>query len=78
MGKTWTIYLLAFVIGAAATAAPFLISGHLAHLDEAARGEETMGPGMTTFLGVLAAPVGGAVALVATWWYRPRRPSAGN
>lgn len=73
-----TIYVLSFLIGALAIAAPFLISGHLAHLDEVARGEQTMGPGMTTFLGILAAPVGGAAALGITWWFRRRKHSSGH
>lgn len=73
MEKTVLICLLSFVVGAAATAVPFLISGHYAHLDEAARGEETMGPGITTFLGLLASPVGGIVAVVVALWILRRR-----
>lgn len=73
MGKTILICLLSFVVGAAATAAPFLIAGHFAHLDEAARGEETMGPGITTFLGLLASPVGGIIAVVIALWLSKRK-----
>jgi len=79
MGKTVLICLLSFVVGAAATAAPFLIAGHFAHIDEAARNEETMGPGITTFFGLLAAPVGGTVAmLVGLWANRTRERKADN
>ncbi|MEZ6131194.1 MAG: hypothetical protein R3C59_21175 [Planctomycetaceae bacterium] len=67
------ICLLSFVVGAAATAAPFLIAGHYAHLDEAARRRETMGPGMTTFMGLLAAPAGGIVAVAFTLWLLRRQ-----
>lgn len=67
------ICLLSFVIGAVATAAPFLVSGHYAHLDEAARKQETMGPGITTFLGLLASPVGGIVAVVIALWFLKRK-----
>lgn len=68
MGKTVLICLLSFVVGAVATAAPFLIAGHFAHLDEAARKQETMGPGITTFMGLLASPIGGIVAVVIALW----------
>lgn len=64
MGKIVLICTLLFVVGALATAAPFLISGHFAHLDEAARREETMGPGITTFFGLLVSPLGGIVAVL--------------
>ena len=73
MGKTILICLLSFVVGAVATATPFLISGHFAHLDETARGEETMGPGITTFWGLLASPVGGIVAAVIVLWLLKRK-----
>ena len=73
MGKAVLLSLIGFVVGAVATAAPFLIAGHFAHLDEAARGEETMGPGITTFMGLLAAPVGGIVAVVMALWLLKRR-----
>lgn len=73
MAKTILICLLSFVVGAAATAAPFLIAGHFAHLDEAVRGQETMGPGITTFMGLLAGPVGGIVAVVIALWFVRRR-----
>ena len=68
---------LCFIVGAAITAAPCLLSGHFAHIDEAARGEETMGPGITTAFGLLAAPVGGVVAVLVALWLgkRKRRPS---
>ncbi|MEZ5945195.1 MAG: hypothetical protein R3C18_27795 [Planctomycetaceae bacterium] len=73
MGKTALICLLSFVVGAAATAAPFLIAGHYAHFDEAARRQETMGPGITTFMGLLAAPVGGIAAVVIALWLLRRQ-----
>ena len=71
--KRLAIVLLSFVVGALLSGAPCVISGYLAHAEEAARGEETMGPGWTTFLGLVAAPFGGAVAAaVAFWWTRRR------
>lgn len=73
MGKTVLLSLIAFVVGAVATAAPFLIAGHFAHIDEATRGEETMGPGITTFMGLLAAPLGGIVAVVVALWLLRRQ-----
>jgi hypothetical protein len=73
MGKTLFIGLFSFVVGAVAAAAPFLIAGHFAHIDEAARGEETMGPGITTFVGLLASPVGGIVAVVIALWFLRRQ-----
>jgi hypothetical protein len=69
MGKTLLIGLFSFVVGAAATATPFFIAAHFSHIDEAARGEETMGPGITTFVGLLASPVGGIVAVVIALWF---------
>ena len=41
--------------------------------DEAARGEETMGPGITTAFGLLAAPFGGLVAVLVALWIGKRR-----
>lgn len=73
MGKTVLICLLSFVVGAAATAAPFLIAGHFGHIDEAARGEETMGPGITTFMGLLVSPIGGIVAVMVALWLLRRK-----
>jgi hypothetical protein len=73
MGKTLLICLLSFVAGAVATAAPFLVAGHFAHLDEAARGEPTMGPGITTFMGLLLSPIGGTVAVVIALWLLRRK-----
>jgi len=72
VGKTILICTISFVVGAMMTAAPFLIVGHFAHLDEVARGEPTMGPGTTTFLGLLASPVGGTVALLIGLWVSRR------
>ncbi len=64
-----------FLVGAVVAATPFVVRGHLLHLEEAARGEPTMGPGWSTFLGLLAAPVGGTVAVVIYWWIQRRRRS---
>ncbi len=77
MVRTVLIYLVAFVVGAIATAAPLLISAHWAHLDEVARGQETMGPGITTLLALLAAPLGGVLTLAVVIWMR-RRKTAGD
>ena len=77
MVRRLVLLSLWFVIGATAAAVPFLVSGHFAHAAEAARGEETMGPGITTAFGLLAAPIGGVVAvLVAVWIERRRRRQA--
>lgn len=63
MGKTLLICVISFIVGAVVTAAPFLSIGYFAHLEEAAREQETMGPGITTAFGLLASPVGGIVAV---------------
>ena len=73
MMRRFLILILSFIVGAALTAAPCLISAHFAHLDEAARGEETMGPGITTAFGLLASPVGGVVALLIALWLGKRK-----
>lgn len=75
MLKKVALSLLCFLLGAIITATPFFILGHLGAADEAARGEPTMGPGITTFLGLLAAPLGGLVAVIAylIWIRRPAR-----
>lgn len=71
MPRTTLICVFSFVAGAILIAAPFLLSAHLANADELTRGEQTMRPGITTFLGLLAAPVGGTVGLlVGLWAYR--------
>jgi hypothetical protein len=71
MARTTLICVISFVAGAILTAAPFLISAHFANADELARGEQTMGPGITTFVGLLFAPVGGiAGLLIGLWAYR--------
>lgn len=62
MVKKVVVHTLAFVVGAIVIAAPFFVRAHLDHADELARGEQTMGPGLTTFLGMIVAPVGGVVA----------------
>lgn len=64
MARTMLICTFAFFAGAVAAAAPFFVAGRVAHLDEAARGEETMGPGVTTAFGLLLSPVGGIVAVL--------------
>ena len=72
---------VAFVVGALATAAPFLIAAHIEHLGEVARREGTMGPGILTFLGLLAAPVGGVIAgIIAVWvaWPKGSDPPSGR
>lgn len=67
MRKRIVISLAAFVIGAVATAAPFVLAGHRANLEETARKEPTMGPGITTMLGFVAAPFGGLIAAAVAW-----------
>ena len=65
--------ILAFAVGAVVTAAPFVISGHIDHLKERARGEPTMGPGLKTAMGLIVAPVGGVLASGAWLIWRYRR-----
>ena len=76
MGRTILIGAIAFGLGAVAAGGPFVIAGHHAGRAEAARGEPTMGPGITTACGVLLAPLGGAVAASVAVWVR-RRKAAG-
>lgn len=62
-----------FVTGAVLTAAPFFVRGHLLNVAETARGEQTMGPGIFTFIGLLAAPVGGVIVLLLALLVRKLR-----
>ena len=66
-----------FVVGACLASGPLLVRAHLMNADELARGEQTMGPGFQTLLGLCAAPLGGTVALLLSLWYfkRSSRPS---
>ena len=73
MAKIFLIATLAFFGGAIATAAPFFVAARQAHLDEAARGEETMGPGITTAFGLLVSPIGGILAVVIAIWLVRRK-----
>ena len=61
------IAVAAFTLGAVIAAAPFLVTAERLHADEASRREETMGPGITVAKGLVAAPIGGAVAVGASW-----------
>ncbi len=53
-----------FDTGAVLTATPFFVRGHLLHVAETTRGEQTMGPGILTFVGLLVAPAGGVSLLL--------------
>lgn len=55
-------YGLAFLAGCAVVAVPMFVSASMLHADETARGEQTMGPGIEMFLGMLFAPIGGIFA----------------
>jgi hypothetical protein len=74
--KSFAVGVLWFIAGAVVTAAPFVICGTLDAADEAARGEPTMGPGITTFLGLLAAPFGGGVTVLVATLIRRARSTA--
>lgn len=65
--KRFVIYAGSFAMGALAVAGPMFVRASIIHLDETARHEQTMAPGITMFVGMLLAPIGGllAVALVA-------------
>ena len=65
--------LIAFAIVGVLTAAPFLVSAHFANADELARGEQTMGPGFTTFLGILAGLFAGLIAAFLAGWLTSRK-----
>lgn len=71
MPRTTLICVFSFVASAILIAAPFLLTAHFANAEELTRGEQMMRPGITTFLGLLAAPVGGTVGLrFDLWAYR--------
>lgn len=78
MAKTLLICTLAFVAGAIATAVPFYLIGHFAHLDEAARKQETMGPAITMLFGFAMSPLGGIVAVAIALWVRRQKKRNGT
>lgn len=49
---------------------PAFYQASLLHADEQARGEQTMGPGIQMFMGLIFAPLGGLVVLGV--WYAIR------
>ncbi len=59
-----------FLTGAVFSATPFVVRGHLLHVAETARGEQTMGPGILTFVGLLVAPAGGVCLLLIAMMVR--------
>lgn len=78
MGRTIVICLVAFLAGAVATAAPCIITAQDAHLEEAAKGQETMGPGITIVLSLCASPIGGLVAMLIALWFLKRKPASSS
>jgi hypothetical protein len=52
-------YGLVFLLGCVIVALPIFMLALAVHADETARGEQTMGPGIEMFLGIVAAPIGG-------------------
>ena len=73
MIRSILIHAFWFAVGAIATATPFLVHANVMNADELARGEQTMGPGITIFLGLLAAPVGGTVVVIVCLWLERRK-----
>jgi len=59
------------------TAVPFLVAGHFAHVDEASRHQETMGPGILTAFGLIGAPIGGVVVVLIAVRLRRRKDAPG-
>ena len=53
--------LIVFAIGCLAVVVPFFIRASIDSADETARQEQTMGPGITMFMGMIVAPLGGVV-----------------
>jgi hypothetical protein len=67
MRYSWLKYLLAFSAGFLLVFVPYAITS--AHLlaEETANGLQTMGPGLTFFVGLILAPFGGLAAVVLTF-----------
>lgn len=59
-----------FLFGCAIVVLPAFYQASFLHADETARGEQTMGPGIQMFMGMVFAPLGGIVALAV--WYAIR------
>jgi len=59
-----------FLTGAVLSATPFFVRAHLLHVAETARGEQTMGPGILTFVGLLVAPAGGVLMVLVAMLVR--------
>lgn len=64
--------LIVFAVGCLAVVVPFFIRASIDHADETARQEQTMGPGITMFMGMIVAPLGGVVTLILWRWWRRR------
>lgn len=56
--------VLVFVSGCLAVIVPMFFRASMINADETARHEQTMAPGITMFLGIVIAPVGGVAALL--------------
>lgn len=62
--RRFLVYAFVFFAGSVATFLPFFVRAHLMNAAELARREQTMGPGIITFAGLLAAPLGGVFMVV--------------
>lgn len=65
--KQFLIYAGSFVLGGLCVLGPMFVRASIIHAEETARHEQTMSPGITMFMGMLLAPLGGllAIAIVA-------------
>ncbi len=68
--KKWVVLVCVFLFGCAMVILPAFYRASVVHADETARGEQTMGPGIQMFMGLIFAPLGGLVALGV--WYAIR------
>jgi hypothetical protein len=73
--KHFLIYASSFLLGALAVAGMMFVRASIIHAEETARHEQTMASGITMFMGMLLAPLGGLlamaiVAIVRSVWIR--------
>lgn len=70
--RNFLLGLAVFAIGCLIVALPLLIRERFIHANETAGHEQTMAPGITMLMGLIAAPFGGAISLFVWWWFRRR------
>lgn len=73
--KLLLIYTVSFALGALCVLGPMFVRASIIHAQETARHEQTMAPGITMFMGMLLAPLGGLLAIAIVAIVRNRRSS---